>query len=311
MISVIIPCYNSERTISRCLESVINQTYENFEVILINDGSNDNTDGIINKYLGDKRIRYYKNENQGIGKTRNFGIKKALGDYITFLDSDDYLDKDALKNFYEYAYSNDLDLVVSDYYMVDKKKEEFIIDNFDITTLKDQPNLLYDINLSPWNKLYKRDLIRNIKFEENLKYEDAPFLVKALINAKKIGKLNNFTHYYVVNDNSETTVRDERIFDIFKILDIIYEDISKYSYLDEIYKELAIRIICNYTIQQRYQKDKTLRNKFIDEAYLRMKEIDPNYKKNIYFKKRSKLKALIEKHKTLAKIYCSIYAKRP
>ena len=306
MISVIIPCYNSEKTIKKCIDSVLNQTYENFEIILINDGSKDNTDKIIKTY-SDKRIRYYDNENQGIGKTRNFGIKEATGDYITFLDSDDYLDKNALKNFYECAASNDLDLVISNYYMIGKNKQEFIIGNFDITTLKESPNLLYDINLSPWNKLYKSELIKNIEFIENLKYEDAPFVINAMINAKKIGKLNSFTHYYVVNDKSETTIRDERIFDIFKILDIIHNDTSKYDYLNEIYKELAIRIVCNYNIQQRYQKNIKIASRFIDKGFSYMKSIDSNYKSNKYFKTRSVFKRIIEKNKMLTKLYCFVH----
>ena len=95
-VSIIIPIYNASKYLKRCLDSVINQTKTELEIILINDGSTDNSEEIIKEYK-DKRIRYFKNKNQGIGKTRNFGITKATGKYIMFLDSDDFLDKHACK----------------------------------------------------------------------------------------------------------------------------------------------------------------------------------------------------------------------
>ena len=307
MISIIIPCYNAEKTIKRCLESVISQTYKNIEIVIINDGSTDKTDSIIKKYINDSRIKYYNRSNLGIGKTRNFVIKEATGEYITFLDSDDYLPNDAIDNLYKLAQKNKLDLVVSDYYVDNKNIKSEKIKSFPITNVKKNPNLIFDINLAPWNKLYKKELIENIKFEENLKYEDAPFVIESIIKAKKIGKLDKETYYYVVNPNSETTIRDERIFDIFKILDIIGRLVENKKELTEVYKTLCIRIICNYNIQQRYQKKIKTANRFINKGFYYMKKVDPKYKHSVYFKNRSKNKALIEKNKFLTKLYCFIY----
>ena len=89
-ISIIVPIYNSEKYLNKCIDSLINQTEKNIEIILVNDGSTDNSEEIIKEYK-DKRIKYYKNKNQGIGKTRNFGIEQATGSYIMFVDSDDYI----------------------------------------------------------------------------------------------------------------------------------------------------------------------------------------------------------------------------
>ena len=307
MVSIIIPCYNAEKTIKRCLESVISQTYKNIEIVIINDGSIDKTDSIIKKYINDNRIKYYNRSNHGIGKTRNFGMKEATGEYITFLDSDDYLPNDAIDNLYKLAQKNKLDLVVSDYYVDNKNIKSEKIKFFPITNVKNNPNLIFDINLAPWNKLYKKELIENIKFEENLKYEDAPFVIESIIKAKRIGKLDKETYYYVVNPNSETTIRDERIFDIFKILDIIGRLVENKKELTEVYKTLCIRIICNYNIQQRYQKKLKTANRFINKGFYYMKKVDPKYKHSVYFKNRSKNKALIEKNKFLTKLYCFIY----
>lgn len=308
-ISIIVPIYNAEKYLDKCIESLINQTKKELEFILINDGSTDNSEKIIKKYK-DKRIKYFKNENQGIGKTRNFGIEKATGKYIMFVDSDDYIDKNMAKLMFDKAFSNSLDMVVCDYYkVINNENIEEKLPSFKPTTLKNSPNLLCDINLSPWNKIYKTSLIKdnNIKFVENLKYEDAPFVIEALDIANKIGKVNKCLNYYVIHGNSETTVRDKRVYDILKIIDRIRKYLKGKDYIKESLDKLTVRIITNYTIQQRVQKDKKVGMKFIDYSFEYLKKEVPDYKNNKYYQNRSFLKRIIEKNKILTKIYVKLY----
>lgn len=308
-VSIIVPIYNAEKYIKKCLDSLLNQTKKELEFILVNDGSTDNTEHIIKKYK-DKRIKYYKNENQGIGKARNFGIEKANGRYIMFIDSDDYIDKNMSKLMFDKAFSNNLDMVICDYYnVIDGEVHEEKLANFKPTTLKESPNLIFDINLSPWNKLYKRSLINenNINFVENLKYEDAPFVCQALDKAKKIGKVNKCLNYYVMHSSSETTIRDKRVFDILKIVDIIRTYFKDEDYIKESLDKLTVRIVTNYTIQQRVQKDKEVGMKFIDQSFAYLKEQVPDYKDNKYYKNRGFLRRTIEKSKLLTKLYCKLY----
>ena len=174
-ISIIVPIYNAEKYLNKCIDSLINQTKKELEFILVNDGSTDDTEKIIKSYK-DERIKYFKNKNQGIGKTRNFGIEKSTGKYIMFLDSDDYLEEDACEKLFQKASKDKLDLVICDYYKLyeNNKKEDVKLLSFKNTSLKETPNLLTDVNLAPWNKIYKRELItkNKIKFVEDLKYED-------------------------------------------------------------------------------------------------------------------------------------------
>ena len=311
-VSIIVPIFNAEKYLNKCLDSLLNQTKEELEFILINDGSTDNSEKIIKNY-NDKRIKYYKQKNQGIGKTRNFGIEKACGKYIMFLDSDDYLEKNATKLMFDKAFSTNSDLVICDYYKVknDIKEEQNLI-NFKTTTLKESPSLLYDINLAPWNKIYKSSLIKenNIRFVENLKYEDVPFVAEALDKAKKITKLNRCLNYYVIHNNSETTVRDEKVFDILKILDLIRKYFQNKPYIKDTLNKLTVRIITNYTIQQRVQKNKKMGMTFIDEAFKYLEKEVPDYKDNKYYEKRGIVKKTIERNKMLSKIYCKMYRKR-
>lgn len=308
-ISIIVPSYNAEKYIDKCIKTLINQTKKELEFIIINDGSTDSTEDIIKSY-DDKRIKYFKNKNQGISKTRNFGIDKAKGKYIMFVDSDDYIEKDACRKLYDKIKTTNSDVVVSDFYIVkDDKKEKININSFDDSTLKDNPKLLNIVNTAPWNKIYKRDLIinNNIKFPENLKYEDAPFVLECLDKAGKISKLNLYTYDYIIHSNSETTVRDERVFDLFKILDIIRNYFSNKNYIKEELDNYIVKMLMNYNIQQRNQKDKTIAMKFIDNSFEYLKKYVPNYKKNRYFKERNKIKGFIEKHKGISKLYCKLY----
>lgn len=312
-ISIIVPIYNAEKYLHKCIKSLLNQTKKELEFILINDGSTDNSEQIIKKYK-DKRIKYFKNKNQGIGKTRNFGIDKATGKYIMFLDSDDYLREDACKILYDKAEEEKLDLVICNFYRVEEEanlEEKITIPEFKNTTLKEKKDLLLNVNLAPWNKLYKSELIQknNIKFVENLKYEDAPFVIEAMDKAKSIGQVTEYLNYYIIHKNSETTIRDEKIFDIIEITDKIRKYFSKRKEYTETIDKLTVRILTNYTIQQRMQQDKEIGMQFIDKVFQYMKENIPDYKNNKYYENRSLLKKSIEKSKLLSKVYCKYYKK--
>src|SRR5699024_11119626 len=152
-----------------------------------------------------------------------------------------------------------LDLVVCDFYRVDNNsKEEEKIMSFKHTRLKDKPNLLLNVNLAPWNKIYRSDLLKdnNIKFIEDLKYEDVPFVALSLLKAKKIGKVDKPLINYAIHEKSETTIRDEKIFDIIKIVDIIRGYFKDYDWSKKAINALTVEVLANYNIQQRYIKDK-------------------------------------------------------
>lgn len=308
-ISIIVPAYNAEKYIEKCLNSLINQTKEELEFIIINDGSTDNTENVIESFK-DKRIKYYKNKNQGIGKTRNFGIEKAKSKYIMFLDSDDYLDRHACEDMFEKAEKDSLDVVICDFYKEydNGTLEEVKTPFFENASLKGNPDIITEY-LCPWAKLYTRKLIMDnkIRFPENLKYEDAPFVIEALTYASKIGKVEECLNYYLIHGNSETTVRDRRCFDIIKIIDRIRRFTKDKEYLQEKINKLTVRILTNYTIQQRAQKDRNIGMTFIDEAFAYLKKEVPDYKNNKYYQGRGFLRRTIEKNKTLTKMYCSLY----
>ena len=308
-VSIIVPIYNSEKYLSKCIDSLLNQTEKNIEVLLINDGSTDNSEKLIKKYK-DKRITYISKRNEGIGKTRNLGIDKAKGEYLMFIDSDDYIKETCVEKMLKKAEKNNCDLVVSDF-LKDYGDHfgEVIIPSFKDTSLKKRPNILNNINLGPCNKLYKKELIGDIRFVENLKYEDVTFVIYALRNAKRIGKVDEFLSYYVIHGGSETTTRDERIFDIIEVNremgEILSEDCYKEAFLD-----LSVAILLDYSIQTRYIPDRKVRHKFISAVFKRLNEIDKKWKKCGELKKMRFLKRLVKTNKYISYIYCDIMGKK-
>lgn len=306
-ISIIIPIYNAEKYINKCLDSILKQTKKELEIILINDGSTDNTEKIIKTYQ-DKRIKYFKNDNHGIGYSRNFGINQSTSKYIMFLDSDDYLETTACEELFNKAEKDNLDIVISDFYKVfNNNIEEIKLPSFENSSLKDNPDIITEY-LNPWAKLYSSKLLKDnkIKFVENLKYEDAPFVIETLDKAKKIGKVDKPLNYYVIHGNSETTVRDRKCFDILKIIDRIRKYTKYKEYLKEKIDKLTVRILTNYTIQQRVQVDKSIAMEFINKAFDYLKKEVPDYKKNKYYENRG-IKKIIEKNKFLTKLYVKLY----
>ncbi len=312
-ISVIVPAHNVEKYIGVCLSSLVHQTFDDFEVIVINDGSTDHTDEIIADYEKEypKIIKHYSFPNRGISETRNYGLEVARGKYVAFIDSDDYVDVTFLEKMYEKIETTHSDMCVCDYYTVNDEDDikEFRIADFEEGNVKNNPQLLFKINSSPWNKLFKKDLFKNLNFEK-IKYEDLLLIPKIVLKSKKIVKLNECLNYYHVHEKSETTIIDERVFDILKILEKLNDYFKKEKIFDKYYDEIEyfnVYRLTIYTIQQRYQKDEDIRSRFINAAFNYLDDNFPKWRKNVYYKKRNLLKRIIETHRTFTKIYVNSY----
>lgn len=290
-VSVIVPVYNTSKYLRKCLESLVNQTLKDIEIIVINDCSTDSSKQILDEYKKYQNIKIINNDiNKGIGYTRNVGLKSANGKYVLFIDSDDYVDITMCEKMYQKAQTDNLDMVICRFHKLLEKEDEsleeleprFNIPYFENTSLKNNPNLLLEINSAPWNKIYKRSLFQEVKFPENLKYEDAIVIVKTMIRAQKIGMVEDKLNYYLVRSNSESTVMDKRIFDIITINEQIHNELKKQEYYEDIknyVEKKIVRSICHYMKQQKYQKNKLIADHFINEATNYLNDNFPNWKK--------------------------------
>ena len=215
-ISVIVPLYNAEKYMNRCIESIIKQSYKNLEIILINDGSKDNTEKILKKYEAkDSRIKCINKDNSGVSSSRNLGISIATGKYILFVDADDWLDIDAITNltnsmFHNMNYSIVRGRYIKEFNNIRKKviqdeKFAFNSDNKkeNIQRLIDEI-LIGNMNCYVWLILIKTDVIKNkIKFDEDISMmEDTIFYIDILLNDNDIFFSEYVTYHYYYNKNS-------------------------------------------------------------------------------------------------------------
>lgn len=199
MISVIIPVYNVEKYISQCLESVCNQTYEDLEIILVDDGSTDNSGEICEKYAcKDKRIHVIHQENNGAAAAKNSGLQISTGKYLSFVDSDDFLELDAYKHMIKVLQDYEADVVQCSYRDVFKDHAEahalkkVTLNQIDFLALftEDWTCALL------WDKLYKKSLFEEIFFETGHKIDDEYFTYRGIMNAKKIVRDNQIVYNY-------------------------------------------------------------------------------------------------------------------
>ncbi|WP_297639000.1 glycosyltransferase family 2 protein [uncultured Clostridium sp.] len=197
-ISIIIPAYNVINYIKETLESIYNQTFKEFELILVDDGSTDGTYEVLRDYESlHENVKLIKQENSGPSIARNKGLEEAQGEYIVFVDSDDILPKDSLEFRYETVKSAKADIGIFGTYKYDGKNKWPMTNHFlgdGEKTIKRDYNLL--LTLGPCNKIFKRELVKNMKFPSGMKYaEDQAFIIEAYLKAKKI-YASNYTAYY-------------------------------------------------------------------------------------------------------------------
>ena len=209
IISIIVPIYKTEKYLNRCLESLINQTLQNIEIICVNDGSPDNALVICEEYAKkDSRIILLSQTNQGLSAARNTGLLHAHGKYIQFCDSDDFFDLKMCEKMYNAIISSGADIVVSGVNLVKEdthfwgNEDYFRVPFLGISSISD--TIFKQINVFAWNKIYKKDLIEkfNIIFPYGLHYEDAAFFFKYLMVSKTIYCINDQLYNYVCRSDS-------------------------------------------------------------------------------------------------------------
>ena len=210
LISLVIPCYNSEQTLGKCLDSVTQQSYHHLEIIIVDDGSTDGTSKIYEDFHSkDERIKILKQQNSGVSKARNKGVEAATAEYICFVDSDDWVEKNYCSELYHLLIKENADIAIIEALYEDENGniifnkpvcENKVFDRNGALAL-----LLEDrvIQSHPWGKLYKADILKNVRFPEHLKcFEDYSTLFKIFDKAVKVVKSNDKLYHYIQYDHS-------------------------------------------------------------------------------------------------------------
>ncbi|MDO5557053.1 MAG: glycosyltransferase family 2 protein [Clostridia bacterium] len=312
-ISIIIPVYNTEKYLRKCLDSVINQNYNNYEIIIVNDESTDGSQKIIDEYEKrySQKIKAFFKKNEGISEARNFGVSKARGDYITFVDSDDYIDCNMLSKMSEKAEEKNFDIVLSNLKYVYPKKEVVVSSGIKKDIFgKELKGEIINILPAMCGKLIKKEMFEDLKFKKNIWFEDLEIYFRMYTKIKSVGVIDKAYYNYIQRINSITYTYNEKLYDLINNWEDIIDFYIKENIFNEYKEELEYSYVryafATFIKRLAKSKDKEKFNIGVIYAIEKVKLVFPNYKRNKYINRKG-LKNLYLKffNKSIAKI---IYA---
>ena len=281
-VSVIVPVYNTELYLERCLNSILNQTFKDIELIIVNDNSNDNSHKIIETFINENNnIKYIDNkENKGVSNCRNEAIKISSGEYILFIDSDDYLDENMIETMYNEASNNDLDIAMCGYFVdyEDGNTQNRII-NLDENRIYSGYEILSEIlhhkngvTGHSWNKLIKASILKenNIQYPEHMKiYEDIAFLSRLFPYCKRIKNIKKIFYHYIQRNNSSIKIIDDSIIlDTEEIVKIVKENITNLNLMSKFRDEYCAFVMRMFSVES-YKLYSFSNNSDIQKKYIK------------------------------------------
>lgn len=297
LITIIVPVYKVEKYIDECISSILNQTYSNIEVILIDDGSPDNCSKICDEYASkDNRIKVFHKKNGGVSDARNYGIEYATGEYLMFIDSDDYIESDMVeilyKNLIKYKASISTcgyQIIKNNQVHISKKSNQ--LKNCVQERKEDKVReLLLEKTTGNyvWNKLYKKSLFKNIKYKKAIKFEDIEIMYRLFIKADRIVFTTYNGYYYRKREKSIMNTLDEQA-----VLDLQKVTNERYNYIKNNISSLQEENIARkcYTIYRYHillSREKNKKIYFSKEMQEERKFFNDNY--NVFKKKILNLK---------------------
>lgn len=249
-LSVIVPVYNVEKHLKRCIDSIIKQTYKDFELILVDDGSTDNSPKICDEFCKqDKRIKVIHKENGGVSSARNAGLDIAEGDYISFIDSDDYIEVDMFKKLIQRIIENSADIAQCNFKVVcenEKGLKNKVYKEVKVADRYSALNESVDVPFSNvvWNKIYKKEILSGIKFNENIKrFEDVDFTYRVLLNCSRYVKDKSQLYNYFQRQGSLCRANKYSL----ELLEAIYTQNERINMFEE--KEVP-----KYILKKAYER---------------------------------------------------------
>lgn len=300
-VSIVLPVYNVEQYLRQCLDSLVNQTLSEIEIIAVNDGSPDNSILILNEYQAKypEKMVVYTTENRGVSYARNYGLKHSNGEYVIFVDSDDYIELNMCELLYEKAHKDGNELVLCNRFDINLtesggsvRKEIDVLPLNQNFNIKDRKFELTKISPFPWDKMFKRELIQDAKFEENLRFEDLLYVHSLLPKVKSIGVVRApLYNYRRTNTGGFLNTFTKATLDIvivFRKLVESYKEQGIFDYYKDEIEYLCIRHLyfryVNFFKQGKDNGKLSLKLELIDEAANLLEEEFPDWRNNHYLK---------------------------
>lgn len=312
-VSIIVPIYNVEQYLERCLESLVNQTLKEIQIILVNDGTKDNSGEIAKNYQQKypEKIIYLKKENGGLSDARNYGIPYATGEYIAFLDSDDYVELNMYEDMYNLAKKEQSDMVECDFIWEYPNKSKQDIG----AIYEGKKEMIEKVRVVAWNKLIKRTLLEDaqISFPKGYRYEDVEFTYKMILYLQKVSFLKKSCIHYMQRQDSISNSQNERTKEIFDILQHVITFYKEKGVYDQYKTELEYiytrYLLCSSLLRMTKIQDKKIKKELLCKTWENLNTNFPNWKKNEILKKRKNGKNLyiLTVNKFTYKVYCKIF----
>lgn len=280
-VSVIVPVYNVEKYIEKCIVSIKNQTLTDFECLIIDDGSPDNSVEVAKKVIGnDLRFIILSKENGGLSDAKNFGKRAATGEYICFIDSDDYIDETCLEKAYNMAIKHNSDITCFDiYFEYENGEKKLSVGGYqEVDSYSNNKEIAF-INNSSNNKIYRREFMLNRNFIKGMWYEDMAIVPVWLAEANNVSYVNEPLYFYLQREGSIMHSADERIFDIYKALDNVKSKLG--LSMEEMSNLYLDNIVIMTTLRIREIKDKEMRREFYIRNVEMLDEVYPSWYKDL------------------------------
>lgn len=272
-VSIIVPVYNTEKYLGKCLDSLVNQTLNDIEIIVINDGSKDNSQRIIDDYSSKfSQIKSFQKENGGLSDARNFGIDRVEGEFIAFVDSDDFVDLTMFESMYNLALIHNAEIALCDLEKVNESGESFrdlpqspqlpekII-------LKEDFTIFGEMSCFACNKIFHRDLFKKHRFLKGIHFEDIELIPKLLLESNTIAKINQPFYKYFERQDSITKTHTKKGLDMFLAIENVREEFynSKYSeFKTQFDRFFILQGFYSYLAYVAYVSDKTLKKEMFE-----------------------------------------------
>lgn len=313
-VSVIVPFYNVEQYIEKCLDTLVNQTLKEIEIILVNDGSKDESYKIAKQFQEKypDKVKYYEKDNGGLGDARNFGINYATGEYIAFFDSDDYIETTAYEEMYNKAKEENADMVECDFWWEypNKKREDKGLE------YSNQKQMLQKARVLACNKLIKTEIYQKhpeARFSVGLRYEDVEWFYKILPYIRKVAYVRKPFLHYIQRQGSISNTQNKRNEEIFTVLENVlnyYKDKNIYDDFQEELEYIYTRyLLCSSFLRIVKIKDKKIKKQLLNKTWENLNSKFPNWRKNRILNKNKSLKNLYIKsvNKFTFRVYSIVF----
>ncbi len=290
-VSIVVPVYNAQKYLRTCVDSLVNQTLEEIEIILVDDGSTDESSSIISEYENQypSKVIVIHKENGGQASARNMGIEISRGTYVGFVDADDYVDVTMFDKMYRNTEGETIDMVACDYEYIEYASGKNLTQYAKVKQITDKKEMFIDPLVSPWNKLYRRQILKDtgVLFREGCVYEDTAFYMKLIPYISKTNYVGEkLVYHYKHVSSTMNGVQTAKVADMFTILEDIQQYYKEQGFWEQYKKELeyfSVKILlCSSFERVTCINDKKLRKRLLEKTWTIIQDNYGEYRKNMY-----------------------------